>query len=420
MSHTGHAPFGFDWKGGDLIVVEEEARIRRLAFELYAEHRNKSAVAKRLNELGHKTRRGNGWRDVTVARLLSCSSANGLYTINKTALNSGGERIEKPQDEWKFIECPSIVSPELWERVRAALADEAPVLPAAGTPTHAFTSILFCGCGARMNVATSSQKYVCIRCGNRIPIPDLENAFLDEVTSFLHKRRSTAAAIISGGPDLASQRQLLQLTQDNARKIDGEIAKAERLFMDSRISLERFEKLHRPLEKERATVQRELGKIKARLTRLKATQPKEPDQTPFDPTMLRNGWPKLSPNTRRSIARSFVERIVVNGDEIEFSYKFRDPPERPAKDQHSPAPTNADSSSESGDGEPLYIRLPKPRQRCPRTGMTRSALNELILPTEKNSYRPPVESKCLRKREGEKGTRLIVWQSLKEYLAQQQ
>lgn len=51
--------------------------------------------------------------------------------------------------------------------------------------------------------------------------------------------------------------------------------------------------------------------------------------------------------------------------------------------------------------------------------MTRSALNELILPTEKNSYLPPVESKCLRKREGGKGTRLIVWQSLKEYLARQ-
>jgi len=73
-----------------------------------------------------------------------------------------------------------------------------------------------------------------------------------------------------------------------------------------------------------------------------------------------------------------------------------------------------------GNDEPLYIRLPKPGQQCARTGMTRSALNELILPTVRNSYRPPVESKCLRKREGGKGTRLIVWQSLKEYLAGQQ
>jgi hypothetical protein len=30
------------------------------------------------------------------------------------------------------------------------------------------------------------------------------------------------------------------------------------------------------------------------------------------------------------------------------------------------------------------------------------------------------ESKCLRKREGGKGTRLIVWQSLKDYLARRE
>ncbi len=49
--------------------------------------------------------------------------------------------------------------------------------------------------------------------------------------------------------------------------------------------------------------------------------------------------------------------------------------------------------------------------------MTRSALNELILPSERNQYFPPVESKSLRRREGGKGTRLIVWESLKDYLA---
>ena len=49
--------------------------------------------------------------------------------------------------------------------------------------------------------------------------------------------------------------------------------------------------------------------------------------------------------------------------------------------------------------------------------MTRSALNELILPSERNHFRPPVQSKSLRKREGGKGTRLIIWQSLKDYLS---
>jgi hypothetical protein len=47
--------------------------------------------------------------------------------------------------------------------------------------------------------------------------------------------------------------------------------------------------------------------------------------------------------------------------------------------------------------------------------MTRSELNELILPNERNGYRPPVESISLRKRAGGKGIRLILWQSLNDY-----
>ncbi len=291
MRHTGSAPFGFEWKGDKLCVLEDEARIRRLAFEFYAELRNKAAVAKRLNELGHRTRRDNKWRDVTVARLFSCSSARGLYALNKTVLNSAGERIEKPQDEWDFIQCPPIVSEKLWGQVQAALADETPPAPSTAIPSPAFTGILFCACGGRMNAATSAPKYACARCGGRIPIGDLENAFLDEVTSFLHTRRRAAAEIISGDPDLAAQRQLLQRAQDKARNIESDISKTERLYMDNRISVERFEKLHRPLEEERRAIQRELGKIKARLGRVEAKSSTNQSDTPFDPTVLRKRWP---------------------------------------------------------------------------------------------------------------------------------
>lgn len=420
MRHTGNAPFGFEWKGDQLCVVEGEARTRRIAFELFAKLQNKVEVAKRLNELGHRTRRNNEWRDVTVARILSCPSAHGLYAVNKTTLDSSGKRIEKPQDEWDFIQCPPIVSAELWNAVKAVLANETAPAPSAATSSPAFTGLLFCSCGARMNVSTSSSKYVCAQCGNRIPVSDLENAFLDEVASFLHTRRRTAAEIISGDPDLAAQRQLLQRTQQKARDLDEEISKAERLYMDKRISVERFEKLHRPLEENRRAIQRELGKIKARLTRLESKPSTGGTAPPFDPTALRNRWPQMSATSRREIARLFVQRIVVAKDEIEFSHRFRDPSERTAKAQHSSPPTNKESSGEAVGEEPLYIRLPKPGQLCVRTGMTRSALNELILPNERNSYQPPVESKCLRKREGGKGTRLIVWQSLKEYLARQQ
>jgi hypothetical protein len=130
----------------------------------------------------------------------------------------------------------------------------------------------------------------------------------------------------------------------------------------------------------------------------------------------RNRWRDIAIKERREIARAFVERIIVPDDEIEFIYRFRGSSERSAKSQQSPAPTSSGSKTKEASTEPFSIPLPKPGHRCPRTGMTRSRLNELILPTERNNYQPPVESINLCPRDGGKGTRLIIWQSLKASL----
>jgi hypothetical protein len=67
--------------------------------------------------------------------------------------------------------------------------------------------------------------------------------------------------------------------------------------------------------------------------------------------------------------------------------------------------------------KPEFIRLPKPGKLCPHTGLSRSKLNELILPCETNSGKPPVKSISLRKRGQVRGVRLIVFDSLLAYLS---
>lgn len=125
-------------------------------------------------------------------------------------------------------------------------------------------------------------------------------------------------------------------------------------------------------------IQRELGKSKARLTWLLSKASARQTEPRFGPAALRKRWPEMQATNRREIALLFVQRIVASNDEIEFSHKFRDASERTAKSQHSSPPTNDGSSNESAGEEPLYVRPPKP-------GL-------LILATERNSYRPPVES----------------------------
>ena len=66
--------------------------------------------------------------------------------------------------------------------------------------------------------------------------------------------------------------------------------------------------------------------------------------------------------------------------------------------------------------EPRFIRLPKTGERCPWTGLSRSKMNQLILPSLSNNYLPPVESCSLRQRGASRGIRLVLFESLMAYI----
>ena len=65
---------------------------------------------------------------------------------------------------------------------------------------------------------------------------------------------------------------------------------------------------------------------------------------------------------------------------------------------------------------PEFLRLPKPGTLCPYTGLSRAAINELILPTKRNFHRPPVRSFCLRQRGARTGIRLVDYSGLRKHI----
>jgi hypothetical protein len=65
---------------------------------------------------------------------------------------------------------------------------------------------------------------------------------------------------------------------------------------------------------------------------------------------------------------------------------------------------------------PETIRLPKAGEHDPYFGLTRSAINELILPTPRNDHKPPVRSFVLRQRGAKTGIRLVSYQSLRDFI----
>jgi hypothetical protein len=52
---------------------------------------------------------------------------------------------------------------------------------------------------------------------------------------------------------------------------------------------------------------------------------------------------------------------------------------------------------------PPYLRLPKPKERCPFSQLSRTTLAELCVPTAANNYRPAVRALCIKTTARKKG-----------------
>lgn len=68
---------------------------------------------------------------------------------------------------------------------------------------------------------------------------------------------------------------------------------------------------------------------------------------------------------------------------------------------------------------PHYVRVPRNGQRCPVTGLCRSHINSLVLPTPGNNYTPAVRSVVLKSRGAIRGVRLVDVSSLISFIESQ-
>ena len=69
---------------------------------------------------------------------------------------------------------------------------------------------------------------------------------------------------------------------------------------------------------------------------------------------------------------------------------------------------------------PTWIRLPKPGGRCRYSSLSRTSLNQLLIPGAANHGKPPVKSCIIKKPGAIRGIRLISYPSLMTFLDSQQ
>ena len=154
-------PLGYDIIDNQLVVNEEEAEIVRYIFKRYLEGAGSTKIAKELQTMGVKTKRGNSnWCGTTVMGIIKNEKYTGLliqgktYTVNpighKREDNHGRARKYKTEDHHE-----AIISLETWERAQE-IAEGRCVSYVDGRKR---------GTTQNSNLTTFTSKLVCAYCG---------------------------------------------------------------------------------------------------------------------------------------------------------------------------------------------------------------------------------------------------------------
>ena len=151
-------------------IIEEEAKVVKMIFELFAEGYGTYRISKRLQEEGIKTKRyKNGWSNTVILRILRNEKYVGdlkqgktytpdalthkkKYNLNK---NSPMYEIEDHHPE------SAIISRDLWNKVKTILEEKAPDEETKAKHSNRYwcSGKIYCGaCGSRFISRVKKQK----------------------------------------------------------------------------------------------------------------------------------------------------------------------------------------------------------------------------------------------------------------------
>ncbi len=313
----GAAPFGYQWKDKKLVVHPDEGSIRKLMYELFAEHRRKKAVANQLNRAGYRTRKGAKFCGTTVGRLIQDMTAKGMHRTNYSRRTDDDSAWKfKPESEWVFTEVEPLVSEELWNQCNQILGTASqPGVRHSKRAVHLFAGLVFCGCGTKMYVPVNSAKYICSACRSKIPTDDLENIFFEQLNGFLISPTEVDSYLRSAAKTLDDKERLLESRKKESEKVRQETDRTYRLYLENQITSEAFGKFFKPIEERQKQLDEEIPRLQAEIDFLKINSFSS-DQVMNDAHDLQSRWPKLEREEKRKIVECITNKIVFTKNEI--------------------------------------------------------------------------------------------------------
>ena len=320
---NGKVAFGCHWKDKKLVPHPEEAPVRKLIYDLFAEHQRKRTVARILNERGYRTRDGSNFSDTSVGRLIQDPTAKGVHRANYTRRVAGDKPWAlKPEHDWVLTPVDPIVSEELWQRCNDLLEARKTKQERPGKrPVHLFAGMVLCACGKKMYVPSNTPKYVCTACRNKIPIVDLEGIFLDELKGYLRSPENVANYLSRAGETISEKASLSETLRKEQQRLKEEADKTYRLYLDGALTVPQFKEIFQPLDARRHQIEEELPRVEAEIDLLKVNGLSS-EQIMAEARDLHARWPKMTHADRRRILELLVKDITVGKGEISLNLYY--------------------------------------------------------------------------------------------------
>jgi site-specific DNA recombinase len=316
----GQAPFGYQWKDKKLIPDHQEVPIRKLLHELFLEHQRKKTVARLLNQAGHRTRQGAKFTDTTIGRLLRDPTAKGLHRANYThSLGDKKKWVMKDQGDWVITPVEPIIPEALWDQCNQILDEQEKTnKKPARKAVHLFTGYVGCECSGsfyKMYVPSNSPKYICQKCRNKIETADLESIFHQQLKDFFFSSQEIAEYLNKADHIIQDREDTLKSLEEEKRKVQREMDKVYRAYIDDQIPVEIYGGQYRPLDERLKQIENHVPEIQGEIDFLKI-QYLSSDQILSEAKDLYSRWPELQPTEKRQIIENITDKIIIGPEEV--------------------------------------------------------------------------------------------------------
>jgi site-specific DNA recombinase len=320
---AGAAPYGYQWKDDEVVPHPDEAPVRALIYELFAEYERKGTVRRILTERGYRTRKGKEFSISTIQLLLRDPTAKGLRRSNYTQLeNRGGSVQLKPEEEWEWHPCEAIVSKELWERCNAILDRQAKKAPSGPRGKYLFAGKVKCEHdGQTMYVLNESPKFVCRKCRSKIPQDDLEAIFRDRLRAFFSSREEIDAYLKTTTDQIEAKASQMQVLKRERVSLASDRDKLLRGYLDGTIEPARYKQADKEAAERGEGIEQSIAALEGEIAALQVTQDSS-EEVVAGAQALYDRWDGLTHEQKASVINTITEEIVVGDRDIAIHLRY--------------------------------------------------------------------------------------------------